>query len=115
MKDMRTTHGDSYRRIWETVRMIPRGRVATYGEVARLSGLPQQARLAGYALHNLPHGSAIPWHRVINAKGMISLPRTKALRQKKRLEAEGVTFLNERVDLARHGWRRMRASVRIRR
>jgi methylated-DNA-protein-cysteine methyltransferase related protein len=105
---------DSYQRIWETVRTIPRGTVATYGEVARLSGMPGQARLTGYALHNLPPGSDIPWHRVINAKGMISLPRTTGAhqRQRRKLEEEGVVFLKGKVNLSRQGWKRMRPEVR---
>jgi len=64
---------DSYERIYTIVSMIPKGRVATYGQVAELAGLPRQARQVGYALNNLPKGSRIPWHRVINAQGKISL------------------------------------------
>ena len=62
-----------HRRIHSVVSRIPRGRVATYGQVARLAGIPGQARLVGYALSALPEGSAIPWHRVVNAKGAISV------------------------------------------
>ncbi|MBD3162880.1 MAG: hypothetical protein GF346_10755, partial [Candidatus Eisenbacteria bacterium] len=51
-----------YRRIWETVNRIPPGRVATYGQIATLAGLPGQPRLVGYALHRLPEGSPVPWH-----------------------------------------------------
>ena len=64
---------DSYQRIYTIVSMIPKGRVATYGQVAELAGLPRQARLVGYALNCLPKGSRIPWHRVINSQGRISL------------------------------------------
>src|SRR5436853_7228935 len=64
-----TTHD----RIYAVVRRIPRGRVATYGGVARLAGLPGQARLVGYALHALRTGSVLPWHRVTNARGHGSL------------------------------------------
>lgn len=87
------------------VRRIPRGRVATYGQIARLAGRPRAARQIGYALHGCP--PALPWHRVLNAKGRISLPAgsTSALAQRRRLEAEGVVFLGGRVDLERFGWR----------
>ena len=91
--------------IWETVKQIPRGKVATYGEVAKLSGLPGQQRLVGYALHNLPANSTVPWQRVINARGRISLPRRTGgyRRQKKLLEKEGIVFKNDVVDLDVYG------------
>ena len=67
-------HGeDTYARIYEVVRRIPEGRVATYGQVAALADLPGHARQVGYALHALPEGGNVPWHRVINARGAISL------------------------------------------
>jgi methylated-DNA-protein-cysteine methyltransferase-like protein len=96
---------DRYARIWQAVRQIPRGRVATYGQVAEAAGLPKQARQAGYALHALPKGSDVPWHRVINAQGKISFPpRTRHYKeQRRRLEAEGVVFIGGRVDLNRYG------------
>jgi methylated-DNA-protein-cysteine methyltransferase-like protein len=102
---------DSYRRIWAVVKKIPRGRVSTYGEIARLSGLPGQARLAGYAMFNLPEGASVPWHRVVNAKGMVSIPprRASSARQRKLLEAEGVVFRGGRIDLAKHLWPRRAA------
>ena len=59
-------------RIYAIVRRIPRGRIASYGQVARLAGLPGHARQVGYALHALPEDSGIPWHRVINARGRTS-------------------------------------------
>ncbi len=98
----------NYERIWETVRHIPRGRVATYGEIAEQSGLPGQPRLVGYALHNLPGGLDVPWHRVINAMGRISLPQKTGAyaRQRKLLEREGVIFRNDRVELEKFGWLR---------
>jgi methylated-DNA-protein-cysteine methyltransferase-like protein len=96
---------DSYARIWQAVREIPRGRVATYGQVAEAAGLGKQARQAGYALHALPKGTDVPWHRVINAQGKVSFPPgTRAYKeQRKRLEAEGVVFLRGRIDLDRYG------------
>jgi methylated-DNA-protein-cysteine methyltransferase related protein len=99
-----TPRESSYRRIWAIVKRIPRGKVATYGQVAALAGLPKQARLAGYALHNTPPRTTLPWHRVLNAQGRISLPQPQAREQRRRLEAEGVVFLGGRVDLARHRW-----------
>src|SRR5260370_35929210 len=64
-----------YEKIYVVVSRIPRGRVATYGQVARLAGLAGQARMVGYALSALEAGSRIPWHRVVNAGGEISLRR----------------------------------------
>jgi methylated-DNA-protein-cysteine methyltransferase-like protein len=96
----------TYGIIWEVVRQIPRGRVATYGEVAHEAGFPGQARLVGYALHSIPSSSDIPWHRVINAQGRISFPRNSSSfkRQKKLLEGEGITFDDGRIDRARFSW-----------
>ncbi len=87
------------------MKQIPKGKVATYSDVATLSGLPGQQRLVGYALHNLPANSKIPWQRVINAQGKISLPRRTGgyRRQKKLLEQEGIVFLNETIDLDKFG------------
>lgn len=97
----------AYERIWAVVRKIPRGCVATYGQVAQEAGFKKQPRLAGYALFNTPPGSMLPWQRVINAQGKISFaPGSAPYReQKKRLEAEGVKFFGGKVDLARYRWR----------
>ncbi|HAL56574.1 MAG TPA: methyltransferase [Bacteroidetes bacterium] len=97
-----------YELIWETVRQVPRGTVATYGEVAEQSGFPGQPRLVGYALHHLPRGTDVPWHRVINAQGKISLPREDGtyVIQKQLLQGEGIVFARERIDLNRFGWLR---------
>jgi len=95
-----------YELIYGVVRRIPRGRVATYGQVATLAGLGGHARLVGYALNVLPDGTRLPWHRVINARGMVS-PRSwpDDTDQRTRLEAEGVTFdTHDRVDLNRYRW-----------
>jgi len=98
----------SYERIYEVVRRIPRRRVASYGQVARLAGLPRHARLVGYALHNLPSDTKLPWHRVVAADGRIAkraLP-DEGLWQRELLEAEGVTLDDEgRVPMERYGWR----------
>lgn len=97
----------AYDRIYSTVREIPAGRVATYGRVAAVAGLPGRARLVGYALHALADGTSVPWHRVINARGRISLRRTSGadITQRILLEAEGVEFdAGGRVSLAIYGW-----------
>lgn len=99
----------SYERIYRAVRKVPRGRVTTYGAIARMAGLPRQARLVGYALSALQSGSALPWHRIINAQGRLSLERAgraSGLTQRIRLEREGVTVdAGGRVSLAKYGWR----------
>jgi methylated-DNA-protein-cysteine methyltransferase related protein len=96
----------AYDRIYAVVRRIPRGRVATYGEVAAKAGFPHAPRLAGYALYALPPGTSLPWHRVVGAGGRLS-PRAGGgeVVQRRRLLAEGVAFRAGRVDLRRHGLR----------
>ena len=94
-----------HRRIHEVVLRIPRGRVATYGQVARLAGLPGQARLVGYALHALPVGTSVPWQRVVNAQGAISTPAGHDARQRRLLQREGVRFdTRGRIPLADFQW-----------
>lgn len=97
-----------HQRIYATVHQIPPGCVATYGDIAALAGLPGHARLVGYALHALPEFTDVPWQRVINAKGLISLGRAYPggeLHQRHLLEAEGVEFdANGKVDLKRFRW-----------
>jgi methylated-DNA-protein-cysteine methyltransferase-like protein len=82
----------SYQRIYRVVRRIPKGRVATYGQVASLAGLAGHARQVGYALHALPDGTIVPWHRVVNAAGGISTRATPGgeLVQRLLLEKEGI-------------------------
>ena len=96
-----------YELIYQTVMRVPRGKVATYGQIARLAGLGRHARLVGYALHNLPPGSEVPWQRVINAQGRISLGSRgdSVNRQQQLLEQEGVEFgQGGRVNLKEYGW-----------
>lgn len=99
---------DSHARILTVVRRIPRGRVATYGQVAEAAGLGAQPRLVGYALAALPEESAVPWHRVVNAQGRVSAraePGADRL-QRARLEREGIGFdPRGRLDLQRFRWR----------
>jgi len=83
-----------YQQIYQMVSLIPEGRVASYGQIARLIGLPRNARQVGYALAALPEEHEIPWHRVVNIKGEIS-SRSKAGYedyQRILLEEEGVEF-----------------------
>ncbi|HET6679896.1 MAG TPA: MGMT family protein [Gemmatimonadaceae bacterium] len=106
---LKGTRGKSDRnsRIWAVVRRIPRGRVATYGQIARLAGLPGHARQVGYALHDLPSGSRVPWHRVINAQGRISrrADGSAGIDQRMLLLNEGVWFdARGKVDLEQFGW-----------
>lgn len=101
---------DLYRRIWAVAARIPRGRVATYGQLIALAGRPGQPRLAGYALHRLPEGSTVPWHRVINATGRISMrsgifPGGEESLQTVLLRKEGIRFdAQGRIDLPRYQW-----------
>lgn len=99
----------TFHRIYAAVSRIPRGRVATYGQVARLADLPAQARLVGYALSALPDGSRVPWHRVVNARGQISGRAGGSewgTLQRLRLRRERVVFgADGTISLARFRWR----------
>jgi methylated-DNA-protein-cysteine methyltransferase-like protein len=97
--------GPLYQRIYALVRLIPPGKVTTYGRVARMVG-GCSAQMVGFALAALKEGSDVPWQRVINAQGKISLSRGGwQEKQRRLLEAEGVEFdPRDRVDLARFGW-----------
>ena len=99
----------AYPRIYAIVSRIPRGRVATYGQVAAEAGMPHAPRVAGYALHALPPGSDVPWHRVVAAGGRLSLGKldpSSAITQRLRLEKEGVRFDGRGcVDMERHTWK----------
>lgn len=104
-----------YELIWSVIRKIPRGRVATYGQIAELAGLEGHARQVGYALHNLPPKQKIPWHRVVNAKGEISARSGGDSHELQRLllEAEGVELdLAGRMNLKRFRWSPGRFSKR---
>lgn len=99
---------DARPRIYHAVRRIPRGRVATYGQVAALAGMPGHARQVGYALHALEAGSRVPWHRVVNARGRISFPPESMdwAVQRALLEGEGVCLgTGGVIPLARFQWR----------
>ena len=95
------------RAIYRVVARIPRGRVATYGQVATLAGYPGRARQVGYALAGMPEELDLPWHRVINAQGRISPRVHNGFHewQYDLLEGEGVVFRNNKVDLACFRWR----------
>ena len=83
------------------VRRIPRGKVTTYGDVARAAGKPGYARQVAWALH--AGGRNLPWHRVLGAGGKILLRGESALEQRMRLESEGVEFRGTKVNIAKHG------------
>ena len=98
----------TYDMIQRIVSRIPRGRVATYGQIADLAGIPGEARRVGYALSALPDGTSVPWQRVVNAKGEISLRSHSGHEslQKKLLKAEGVLFARDgRISMDRFQWR----------
>lgn len=102
------TAGTRYERIYQVVGRIPRGRVATYGQVAELAGLPRQARQVGYALHALPARARVPWQRVVNSFGRISLRSGSDDDRLQRLllHEEGIRFDRAgRIDLDRYRWR----------
>lgn len=86
-------------RIATTIRKIPRGKVSTYGGVARAAGYPGAARRVAATLHR---SFGLPWQRVVGAGGEIKLRGDSAIEQRLRLEAEGVTFRGRRVDMKKH-------------
>ena len=90
--------------IYRVVAAIPAGKVASYGQIAELADMPHGARIVGRTLANLPDKSLLPWHRVVNTQGKISLRGKPAVVQKELLEKEGILFVDGRIDLTRFRW-----------
>lgn len=99
---------NTFELIYDTVRQIPEGRVASYGQIAELAGNRRWARVVGYALHAIPEGSDIPWHRVVKKDGEVfggaKSPGGKY--QIKLLKDEGVGFSDGRADMKKYQWDR---------
>lgn len=94
-------------KFWQVVGQIPSGKVATYGQIAELAGLPRMARAVGRTLSQLPKDTRLPWFRVINAKGEISFPidSTAYKKQKACLEEDGIIFINGKIKLKQYQWK----------
>jgi methylated-DNA-protein-cysteine methyltransferase-like protein len=94
-----------FARIYEVVKQVPRGKVANYGQIAQIVGAGCDARVVGYAMASTPEGQDIPWQRIVNREGKISLPGKGGEIQRMRLEAEGILFdARGRIDMKRFGW-----------
>src|ERR1700693_3553834 len=91
--------------VYQLVQRIPRGRVLTYGALAKALRLPGGARTAGRAMASTPSGQGIPWHRVVGERGKILIRGPHAMLQKKLLESEGVKLVESRVQLKLHAWK----------
>jgi methylated-DNA-protein-cysteine methyltransferase-like protein len=91
--------------VFRFVKLIPRGRVLTYGALARALRLPGGARSAGRAMAATPSGKGIPWHRVLGERGKILIREPYASLQRKLLASEGTAIIESRVDLKRHLWK----------
>ena len=92
--------------ICETIAEIPRGRVASYGQIAEIAGVPRGARQVGYVLRNLPDGHTVPWHRVVQASGRIAFDKDSRqfAEQRDRLIMDGVTVTAGRIDMKQFRW-----------
>lgn len=92
--------------IWATVSDIPKGSVASYGQIAEMAGIPRGARQVGYALRQIPKNSGVPWHRVIQSSGRIAFEKGSPAynRQSKRLIMEDVVILEGRIDMQKYRW-----------
>ena len=99
---MTETQKNVERKVFTIVASIPKGKVATYGQIARLAGLPSHPRLVGRILSQLPVKTSLPWHRVVNRQGVITNPETKT--QENKLADEGVMLANSRINLKIFGW-----------
>jgi methylated-DNA-protein-cysteine methyltransferase-like protein len=97
-----------WKRVYALVKRIPRGRVVTYGGLAKILRLPGGARAAGWAMGACPSGHGVPWHRVVGAGGHILLQEPRAALQRRLLESEGTQLLDNRVNLERHLWSRVK-------
>lgn len=94
------------RRIRDTICEVPRGSVASYGQIAEIAGIPRGARQVGYTLRHLPDGHRVPWHRIVQASGRIAFERgsPQFKEQRDRLKMEGVTVSAGRIDMRKYRW-----------
>ena len=102
-----SNNSNFFKMVYELVAQIPPGRVASYGQIATLLGEPRAARTVGWAMHSIPDGLELPWHRVINAQGIITFNAhgQGAELQRALLESEGIVFnLKGRVDMSKYQW-----------
>lgn len=100
-------NNDSFpQRVFQILAAVPEGHVTTYGDIALLAGSPRAARQVGGVLKRLPEGSRLPWHRVVNRMGQLSLTGPDFLRQREALVAEGITVSGDgQIDMSRYRWR----------
>lgn len=98
----------AFEKIYEVVKQIPYGQVATYGQIAAIAGNQRWARVVGYALHANPNPDEIPCYRVVNKEGRVSdaFAFGGGNRQVALLKAEGVEFIDGHVDMKRYQWER---------
>lgn len=94
----------SWESVYRLVKKIPRGRVATYGQIAKLLRLPGGARVAGYAMAATPRGKGIPWQRVVGAGGRLLIREPYASLQRRLLASEGIEVGARRIDMKKFGW-----------
>ena len=107
MDSILTTQYELHRQILEVIALIPYGKVATYGQVARMAGLPKHARLVGYVLKHLETDHQVPWHRVINSQGKISLSKLDDQGdnlQIVKLQAENIVVIAGKINLKLYQW-----------
>jgi methylated-DNA-protein-cysteine methyltransferase-like protein len=97
-------NGNGWQKVYQLVKHIPRGRVVTYGQLAKMLRLPGGARTAGFAIAACPSGKGIPWHRVVGAGGRLLTQEPVASLQRRLLESEGARVEGRGVDLERHQW-----------
>lgn len=99
--------GEAYKRIWEQAALIPEGQVASYGQIAKLAGLPRRgARMVGRAVGSAPKEMRLPWHRIVNAQGKIAIPQGSRgyARQQELLRAEGIDVQDGKLDMDKYRW-----------
>lgn len=98
-------HDSFPQRVYQIIAAIPQGRVTTYGDIALLAGSPRAARQVGGVLKRLPEGSKLPWHRVVNRHGVISLKGPDLQRQREALLSEGIMVSGDgHIDMQRYRW-----------
>lgn len=100
--NIQASSADIKAQIWQVIAMIPQGKVATYGQIARLIGHPSHSRYVGTTLRHLPKNTKLPWFRVVNSSLRISLRGGGEARQRRLLEAEDITFIGARIAKAHH-------------